>query len=836
MSENRSDPLLEYRKKRDPERTPEPFTGRRAGGGRLFVVQKHAARRLHYDLRLEMEGVLKSWAVPRGPSLRREEKRLAVQVEDHPLEYADFEGVIPEGNYGAGAVIVWDQGWYRLVKGEDPQEQLARGKLELEFFGFKMRGLWVLARMGGKEKEWLLLKKADASASGDELTERYPESVLSGLTVEEVRDSSGKLSILRSRLDTAKARSVDLSPGRQAFMLAYSAERPFSSKDWLFELKYDGVRALASRRGEAVDLYGRGNRRITERYPEVVRALRALPAQSFILDGEIVALDENGRPSFQRLQARMHLTNPFDIERGRATVPVIGIFFDCLTVEDRDLRSLPLIERKELLKLLLPRRGVVQYSDHILEHGEAFFAAASEQRLEGIIAKRIQSRYTGRRSREWLKIKCQLRQEFVIGGYTNPRGSRAHFGALHLGLYEDGSLVYVSKVGTGFDQASLKTISKRLEPLRTDRSPFHAGTPAGSGNYWVEPKLVCEVRFTEWTRDGGIRNPAFLGLRDDNRPEECRREKPPEVKPPASSGERPKLTISNPKKIFWPKEGYTKQDLVSYYEAVASFLLPYLKDRPLVLTRYPDGIEGKSFFQKDAPEFVPEWIRTESIYSQEAGREIHYFIVDDPDMLRYVANLGTIPLHIWSSRLSFLDRPDWLILDLDPKGAPFADVVRLARTLHQILERLEIPSYAKTSGASGLHILIPLGTRYSYEEARNFAKLVALLAVRIEPDLGTLVRQVRAREGKVYIDYIQNGHGRTIVAPFSARPLPGAPVSCPLRWPEVTARLNPGRFTIKTILSRLEKNGDPMAPILKDSFDMARALSRMEDEFGEELS
>ena len=829
--DNRRPSLHDYRTKRDPERTSEPFGGRPLTGGRVFVVQKHAARRLHYDLRLEIDGVLKSWAVPKGPSVRPGEKRLAVHVEDHPLEYADFEGVIPADNYGAGPVIVWDRGWYRPARADDPLEQLANGKLEVEFFGVKLRGRWALARMSGKEKEWLFLKKADAFVEEEELTDRYPESVLSGLTVEELGETPAKLIALRNELQATKVPLGEIAPGADILMLATSGDRPFSGKGWLFEIKYDGVRVLTFRTGESVELYGRNGQVVTARYPEVPLALRTLPLDRFVLDGEIVALDEGGRPSFQRLQARMHLTNPLDVERARATVPVTGVFFDCLSLDGRAVRSLPLLARKECLKLLLPARGVVRYGDHILAHGEAFFEAASEQRLEGIVAKKVESRYVGGRSKEWLKLKCQRRQEFVIGGYTDPRGSRAYFGALHLGLYEGNRLVYVSKVGTGFDDRILKQVWGKLKPLSRPTSPFEAGPPAGRDHHWVEPKLVCEVRFSEWTQDGGIRHPAFLGLRDDKRPEECRRERPSETAAPPSprmAAGHPGVKVTNPTKVFWPGEGYTKADLIAYYDAVAPFLLPYLRERPLVLTRYPDGIKGKSFFQKDAPDFVPDWVSTARIYSKDAGREIDHFIVNDLETLRYVVNLGTIPLHLWSSRLSSLDRPDWLILDLDPKGAPFAHVVRVARALHQILETLELPSYVKTSGASGLHILVPLGARYSHEEARTFARLLALLGVERELEIATVARPVRSRGGKVYIDYVQNGHGRTIVAPFSVRPLPGAPVSCSLRWEEVTARCDPRRFTIQTAPARFEKLGDPLAPVLTGSIDMTAAIARIE--------
>jgi len=845
--EERAPQLEAYRKKRDPERTPEPFGGRRHAGGRLFVVQKHAARRLHYDLRLEMDGVLKSWAVPKGPSVHAEEKRLAVHVEDHPIEYADFEGVIAPGNYGAGPVIVWDRGWYRSVKPEDPLEQLRRGKVEFELFGYKLRGRWTLARMSGKDREWLLLKKADGAAAGEELTERYPQSILSGLTVEEIADVPGRQELIRRHVEALGARRREVAARTQPFMLATLGERPPSGEGWLFEIKFDGVRVLAARRGALVELYGRSGQLITGRYPDLVRALLALPMQHFLLDGEIVALDESGRPSFQRLQPRMALTNPREIEGAAARIPVEGVFFDCLALGGYDLRRLPLTRRKECLRLLVPPLGPVHFVDHVQGDGQAFLEAAAEQHLEGIVAKRAGRAYAGGRSGDWIKIKCQRRQEFVIGGYTDPQGSRGHFGALHVGLYDDGHLAYVSKVGTGFDEVGLKSLWEKLQPLARATPPFDTGEiPKGRSHHWVEPKLVCEVRFSDWTQDGGIRHPIFMGLRSDKRPEECRREAPlalpqddaqtavPAAPPPAARGDLERtVKLTNLRKIFWPADGYTKGDLVAYYDRVAPLILPYLRDRPLVLTRYPDGITGKSFFQKDAPEFAPAWVRTERVYSKDAGRDIDYFVVDDAASLRYVANSGAIPLHLWASRLTSVERPDWLVLDLDPKGAPFTDVVKVAQALHRILDDLELPSYPKTSGATGLHILIPLGARYIYDEVRTFARLLAVLGVEAEPDISTIARPLHARGGKVYIDFGQNGHGQTIVAPFSLRPLPGAPASCPLMWSEVTARLDPARFTMTTLPKRFDKMADPLVPVLTGTIDMAATVARIERRLGE---
>ena len=952
--------LGEYRRKRDPAATPEPFGGPGPAGGHRFVVHKHSARRLHYDLRLEIDGVLKSWAVPKGPSMRSHEKRLAVHVEDHPIEYADFEGLIPEGNYGAGPSIVWDAGRFELLKPEPASEQIARGKLEFELFGFKLRGRWTLARMSGKDRDWLLLKKSDEYAGDAEPTERFPESVLSGLTIEELRDGASRVETLRRRLTQLGAARGEITPHGDQLMLATLVDEAPADPAWLFEIKYDGVRVLASRDGDAIELRHRSNQLVTARYPEVVAALRALPLQSFRLDGEVVALDERGRSSFQRLQERMGLTRPADIERARGQVPVSAVLFDALALDGRDLRRLPLEARKECLKLLVPPRGVVYFGDHVLGQGAEFLAAACEQGLEGVVAKRRDSQYAAKRSRDWLKIKCQLRQEFVIGGYTLPQGTRAHFGALHLGLYERGELVYVSKVGTGFDDRALKTLSEKLRPLARATSPFVRGTPAGRGHHWVEPALVAEVRFAEWTRDGGIRHPSFLALRSDRRPEECVRGTPvvavgaaegvggtvrapsparslpaalraagetrgshsartvpptPSAAPvdetggrastsrdasaqddgdekasrrrgglagkershragargarsadvgrgmrlgaggagrgrvegaageeaaPATEGrggresarsgggDERRVVVTNAGKVFWPDEGYTKSDLIEYYDAVAPWLLPYLKDRPLVLTRYPDGIKGKSFFQKDAPEWTPAWIRTQRIHANDVDRDIDYFVVDDRDSLRYVANLGTIPLHLWSSRLTSLDHPDWLVLDLDPKGAPFTDVVKVARALRGILDGLELASYVKTSGATGLHILLPLGAAYDYDVTRTFARLLATMGVEAEPEISTIARPLRSRDGKVYIDFGQNGRGQTIVAPFSARPLPGAPVSCSLRWDEVTPKLEPARFTIKTAPARLEKLGDPLARVLAERIDVAEALRKIE--------
>ena len=900
MSPSRKTQLEDYRKKRDPARTPEPFgdaaegpapapgtPGAVPGGPALtageaaaaatlfgcgprprFVVQKHWARNMHYDLRLELDGTLKSWAVPKGPSTRAEEKRLAVHVEDHPIEYGSFEGVIPAGNYGAGSVIVWDRGWFGSFKPEHLHEQYERGKMELELFGFKLRGRWTLVRMGKKDKEWLLLKKLDGAASGSaEAVDRYPESVMTGLTVEEMRDVPGTMAAVRERVASLGAVRGEPAARDVSLMLATLAKSPPTGNEWSYEIKYDGVRVLAWRRDDEVRMYGRSGEEITKRYPEVAAAFGALPCAQFLLDGEIIAEDETGRPSFQRLQARMGLTKPRDIEAALIRVPARAVMFDCLGLLGHDLRDLPLSGRQELLARVVPRLGTVQRTDHVVGHGQAFLDACGSLGLEGIVAKRLASRYTGRRGADWIKVKCDRRQEFVIGGYTE--GARTGFGALHIGVYDDGGkLVYVTKVGTGFDGATIDRLLSMMEPLRRKTSPFEERSPKEKGNTWVEPRLVCEVRFTEWTRDGGLRHPTYLGLRNDKRPEDVRREEsvseaagseaagsdaagpdaarshanaqPPTARdkgasgaPARASAERPaqdvekKVALTNLKKVFWP-DGATKGDLIGFYETVAPLVLPYLRDRPLVLTRYPDGISGKSFFQKDAPVYVPDWVRTEMISSGDGDRDIRYFVVDDVESLRYVANMATIPLHVWSSRVATLEKPDWLILDLDPKEAPFAHVVQVARTLKTILDELELPSYVKTTGSTGLHILIPMGRRYTHEETRTFARLLAVLTVDEVPEISTVARMLKGRGGKVYVDFGQNGRGNTIVSPFSVRPLPGAPASCPIRWDEVTARLTPTAFTIRNIPERFQSMEDPMLPVMGEGVDMAAAIGRID--------
>jgi bifunctional non-homologous end joining protein LigD len=839
--------LATYRRKRDADRTPEPF-GARAPRPGLYTVQLHDARRRHHDLRLEWGGALLSWAVPKGPSLDPAEKRLAVQVEDHPLDYADFEGVIPEGNYGAGAVILWDRG--RWIPLEDPEEGLARGKLLFDLEGYKLRGRFTLVRTGGRRKpagrEWLLIKKADAYAQpgGEDPAE---ESVLSGLTLDELRGGSERARRVTRALARSKAPQRRVTARSVKPMLADPMGAPFSRKGWLFEAKHDGYRMIGAREDGEGLLFTRNGTPAARRFPEVARALEALPYDHIVLDGEIVAADGEGRPSFQRLQQRALLQRPRDIERATVENPVTFFVFDLLAFGDRDLRPLPLVRRKALLEELLPRYGPLRFTPHFVERGEAVFAQVAELGLEGMMAKRADAPYKAGRWPEWKKLRILATADFVIVGYTAPRGSRTGFGALHLAWYVAGELRYAGRVGSGFSEDELTALRADLDALRRD-TPAFAGAAAAArsrDDRWVEPRLVCEVRYAEVTGEGLLRQPSFVRLRDDKAPAECVGEAPPSsgsavVSDDAESGAEAAVAegarvvpFTNLDKVFWPAEGYTKGDLVEYHRAIAPWLLPYLRDRPLVMTRYPDGIDGKSFFQKDAPTWVPDWVRRETMWSEHAQREVHYFVCDDLESLLYVVNLGTIPLHVWSSRVADLAHPDWTILDLDPKGAPFADVVEVARRVRDLCGELELPCFPKTSGSSGLHVLVPLGGQLTYEQSRSLAELLARVVVQRLPEIATIARRLKSREGKVYVDYLQNGHGRLLVAPFSVRPLPGAPVSMPLRWREVGSRLDNARYTLRNAPARMRRLGeDPLAGVFGEAPDLPRALALLAERLG----
>ena len=836
-----TDPLSAYRAKRSVERTPEPaglaLPPTAAGG--LFVVHKHAARRLHWDLRLEMEGVLRSWAVPKGPSRNPADKRLAVHVEDHPLEYGDFEGIIPEGNYGAGAVIVWDRGTWTPV--EDPLAGLVKGKLLFDLNGYKLKGRWTLVKIKKGQKEWLLIKERDAyvATNGDVFPE---DSVLSGWTVEELKEGKDRAAPIRKELEKLKAPQRAVTAKDVPPMLAETREQPFSKTGWVFELKLDGYRVRAAREHGEARILSRNGNDLTALFPEIARAVAALPFHDVVLDGELVVPDETGRPSFQRLQNRAKQSRALDIRRAAVATPAVFYAFDLPAFEGFDLRGLPLVRRKEILQRLLPRAGPLKFLEHFETKGEELYERVVQMGLEGIMAKKADSTYRSGRSANWLKIKADKTGEFVVVGYSAPKGSRGGFGALHLAAYdggERGRLVYAGRAGSGFTAKELKDVAAQLETLRVPKPPADGPVPTGKDHTWVRPKLVAEVRYKEWTEEGLLRHPVFVRFRDDKDPKDCELPKqgmgdagwvpPPPPTHPASPIPHPEVVFSNLDKVFWPDDGYTKGDLIEYYRTISPWLLPYLKDRPVVLTRFPDGIAGKSFFQKDAPGFIPDWMRTERMWSEDAQREIDYFVCDDEAALLYLANMATIPLHVWASRVGSLERPDWCVLDLDPKEAPFEHVVTVARAAHRLCEDIALPSFIKTSGSTGLHVLLPLARQLTYEQCRTLAGLLARVVAAELPEISTITRQVGKRGGRVYIDYVQNGHGRLLVAPFSVRPLPGAPVSMPLKWSEVTAKLDMRAFTIKTAVARMKRlKEDPLLSLLATAPDLAGAIAKLE--------
>jgi bifunctional non-homologous end joining protein LigD len=503
--------------------------------------------------------------------------------------------------------------------------------------------------------------------------------------------------------------------------------------------------------------------------------------------------------------------------------------FDLLLFGHFDLRQLPLLKRKELLAELLPSAGPIRFSEHIAATGEAMFEQLKGLGLEGIVGKRADSAYAGRRSPDWIKVSARSKDEFAVVGWSPPKGGRSGFGALLLAQRGSRGWVYAGRVGGGFSDADLAALSGRLATAKAGSPPIDPEQISGAR--WIEPELVVEVQFKERSAGGLLRQPVFAGLRQDKRPEDCwlpGEEKPLPEAPAARRPAVPTVEVTNPDKIFWPDEGYTKQDLVDYYRAVAPYLLPHLKDRPLVLTRYPDGIKGKSFYQKDAPGYAPEWLRLETLWSEGSEREIRYFVIDSVEGLAYIANMAAIPLHVWSSRMGSLQQPDWCILDLDPKGAPFAHVVEAARAIHRVCGKIGLPHFVKTSGSTGLHVLIPLGARCTHEQSRQLAELLAHWVVKELPEIATVQRQLDAREGKVYVDYLQNGHGRLLVAPYSVRPVPGATVSMPLDWKQVTKRLDMHRYTLDTVPGLLAKQKeDPFAGLFREVADLPASLARL---------
>ncbi len=806
------------------------------------MVHHHAARNTHYDLRLEMEGVLRSWAVPKGPSPNVKDKRFAALVEDHPLEYGDFEGRIPDGNYGAGWTIVWDRGIWK-PKG-NPIEGLKKGKLLFELQGCKLHGNWTLVKMESGEKDWLFIKEYDDQADESLGTDDYPmNSVFSGLSLEDLDTGRNpKTSVLRSlsrsKVPKPSTESSPNIPGSkkklESFqpMLAKSGQA-FNRDNWVFEIKYDGYRLVCHKHADVIRLVSRNGNDLSKTFPDIVLAVSRLPYTDIVIDGEAVVHDAAGLPSFARMQKRGRLTQPSHIARAVNENPATLYAFDLLSFENHDLRDLTLIKRKAYLETLLPEAGIIKYSSHIDREGAAMFQAAANLGLEGVVGKKADSKYRHGRSDNWIKVRVERTDDFVIMGYREKDNNDIR--SIMVGQYVAGKLTYSGNVGSGFNEKMSRDLSQRFGKIRNIKQPKDA--PEVKGLIWKQAKLVCEVRFKELTPAGQLRHPVLLHLRDDKKPKECTREsishELAEVKVEPEIVQKI-VHLSNLDKMFWPEDGYTKGDMIQYYRAVSPWLLPWLKDRPLVLTRYPDGIDGKSFFQKDAPEFVPGWMRIEKTWSESTEREIGYFVADCEEAIVYIANMASIPLHVYHSRTTELEQPDWCVLDLDPKEAPFEHVVKVARAIHKLCDDIGLPNFVKTSGSTGLHILLPLNNQFTFEQSRVMGELLGRVIVAEQPDICTIIRNPAKREGKVYIDYLQNGSGKLIASAYCVRPKPGAPVSMPIRWAEVNGKLRPDSYTIKNAIPRLKRiKADPAIAVLNTPVDLLSVLEALTQKFAD---
>ena len=611
-------------------------------------------------------------------------------------------------------------------------------------------------------------------------------------------------------------------------MLATLAEKPFDSPDWLFELKMDGIRALVVKDGEKFEMRTRNDRPLTQRFPTLAAALKELPGDSVVLDGEIVALDSEGHSHFELIQPRIHLSRARDIAEADERIPVYFYAFDLLYLNGYDLRRFPLEQRKAVLRKLIPGNGGwIRFNDHIEGRGIDFFKVVSKRGLEGIVAKHRESAYQETRSRYWIKIKTQHTDHFVVVGFTPPEGSRKYFGALLLGLYNrEGELIHVGRAGGGFDDHSLEDVFKQLKPLVIPKSPLKEIPPEIRKSAWVQPKLVCEVRFNEWTSARQLRAPVFQGLRDDIDATDCKFEDSIPEKKVSVPGTVTRVELTNQDKVYWPEDGFTKGDLIRFYDRIAPVLVPHLLDRPLVFDRYPDGIHGEHFYQKDAHDYTPDWIRTQEIWSPDVERHIRYFIGADRDQLLYIANMGAIAQNPWSSRVQFIERPDFVIFDLDPVDAPYSVVQQVALVLKSVLDELHLRTYPKTSGASGIHVYLPiLENRFTYEDVRVFAEAIARIVVQGAPEIATIERVVRKRKtGMVYVDYLQNVKGKTVASVYSPRAVPGGCVSTPLKWEEFKKPLDPRDYTIMNVFKRIDKFGDLFAPALTDRQDISGFL------------
>ena len=902
--------LKEYVKKRDFNKTAEPKAGKSKDKDHLiFVVQKHDASRLHYDFRLEMDGVLKSWAVPKGPSLDPKVKHLAMMVEDHPFDYLNFEGIIPKGEYGGGTVIVWDEGTYEPIepiKGKKAQEkhllkQLASGQLKIKLHGEKLNGEFALVKTHGMgENGWLMIKHKDDFATSEDITKK-DKSVLSGKTIETMEKTSEKVwqhgheedvvpdEELAEEVETDEQEKPDVDvtailksapkskvPANIKPMKATLVDEPFDEPGWLFEVKWDGYRTIANIQKDEVSLISRNNLPFEKYYP-INDALKKW-GMNAVLDGELLVLNDKGISDFGAMQNW----------RSEADGNLVFYIFDILWYEGKNLMGLPLSERQAVLQSILPTDNEhIRQSKVFDANGIDFFAAAERMGLEGIIAKKADSVYTSDlRSKEWLKIKVQRRQEVVIAGFTKNEGTGKSFSALVLGVYDNkGDLQFVGKVGTGFSDKLQKEMMAQFKPLITNKSPFDYEVDVdkatrfrpkrmGAKPTWLKPELVCEVGFAEVTSDGVFRQASFKGMRTDKKAkdviletpvdtevtvaetdagaEPAKKEKPKSKKAelklePIKSTER--KTLLNPTedtqtkkicghelkfnhvtKLYWPEDKVTKGDMLNYYYKVGELMMPYLKDRPMSLNRFPGGIHGQSFYQKNVTDKAPDWAKTFDHVTDE-GKVTKYLVGTDEASLLWMNSLGCIEINPWFSRAETPDNPDYCVIDLDPDKHTYNQVVEAARITKEVLDAIDVPSYPKTSGSTGMHIYIPLEAKYTYQQSQLFANIIVKLVHKQIPDYTSLERSIAARNGKMYLDFLQNRPGATIAGPYSLRPKPGATVSMPLSWDEVKPGLTIQHFNIHNALGRLKETGDLFQGVLGEGIDLEKTLKKAQSVF-----
>ncbi|MBC8984834.1 DNA ligase D [Pedobacter sp. N36a] len=904
--------LTEYEKKRSFADTPEPKGGKGTGKSLRFVIQKHAASHLHYDFRLEMAGVLKSWAVPKGPSMDPDTKRLAMMVEDHPYDYRNFEGIIPKGQYGGGTVIVWDEGTYvpfepeaEDLKAQEKQllHQLHSGKLKFILSGKKLKGAFALIKAYGKgENSWLLMKLEDKYASRTDILLK-DKSVISRKSIAQMEKQPdqiyGKTKLQKPRPEkirkAAEKKANSIQPAGKKLlslvkegvkapffdqvqpMLATLVDEAFDEPGWLYEIKWDGYRAIAFMKDSKVEFKSRNDKTYNEKFYPIYEALKSWGINA-VLDGEVVVLNEKGSANFGALQNW----------RSETDGDLRYYVFDILWYDGYDLRELPLIDRKAILAEIIPSSTPILLSKDFKTSGIDFLEAAKRAGLEGIMAKRMDSKYhTGNRTPDWLKIKANHRQEVVIGGYTRNEDTPKPFSSLLVGVFKKGKLNYIGKIGTGFSVKIQQEMLAQFEPLVVEKSPFATKPDVNKTSpfrydslnataTWLKPELICEVSFAEMTAAGLMRHPSFEGMRSDKDPKEIFLEEiidtdkvihentmeaakknigkktSKEKSENGSKGSRKgagktilldpeeetqvkkinghSLKFTNLSKVYWPVEKVTKRDMINYYHQIAPFILPYLLDRPQSLNRYPDGITGGSFYQKDVTGKVPEWIKTYLYHAEGNDTDKHFLVGEDEATLLYMASLGCIELHPWSSTIQKPDHPTWCIIDLDPGKNSFEQVIEAAQVTRAVLDGMGVPSYCKTSGSTGLHIYIPMANRYTYEQSKEFARIIVTLVNQELPKFTSLERVVANRKGKMYLDFLQNRPQATIAAPYSLRPKPGATVSMPLHWDELKKGLQMKDFTIFNVVDRVNEIGDIFSPVLGKGIDLLTVIKNNKSE------